>query len=39
MKENPALLKGLNMTDGHLTYPGVADAFGMKSEDPGTFVA
>ena len=38
LRENPALLKGLNMTDGHLTYPGVADAFGMKSEDPAKFV-
>ena len=28
LKDNPALLKGLNMTDGHVTYPGVAEAFG-----------
>jgi hypothetical protein len=27
------------MTDGHVTYPGVAEAFGMKYEDPGTFIA
>ena len=37
LRENPALLKGLNMTDGHLTYPGVAEAFGMSHEDPATF--
>ncbi len=39
LRENPALLKGLNMTDGHLTYPGVAEAFGLKSEDPAAFVS
>jgi alanine dehydrogenase len=38
LRENPALLKGLNMTDGHLTYAGVAEAFGMSHEDPATFV-
>src|SRR5262249_16184319 len=39
LRENPALLKGLNMTEGHITYPGVAEAFGLKSEDPKAFVA
>jgi alanine dehydrogenase len=39
LRENPALLRGLNITDGHVTYPGVADAFGMTFEAPGTFVA
>jgi alanine dehydrogenase len=39
LKENGALLKGLNMVDGHVTYPGVAEAFGMKYSDPKTFVA
>jgi alanine dehydrogenase len=39
LKDNPALLKGLNMTEGHVTYPGVAEAFGMKFEDPAKFVA
>src|SRR3981189_2086375 len=39
LKENPALLKGLNVVDGKVTYAGVAEAFGMKYEDPGTFVA
>jgi alanine dehydrogenase len=38
LRENAALLKGLNMTDGHLTYAGVAEAFGMSYEDPATFV-
>jgi alanine dehydrogenase len=39
LRENPALLKGLNMTDGKVTYPGVAEAFGMKYEDPTGFIA
>src|SRR5215475_7459847 len=39
LKDNPALLKGLNMTDGHVTYPGVAEAFGLKFEDPSMFVS
>jgi len=38
LRDNPALLKGLNMTDGHLTYPGVADAFGLTYEDPTKFL-
>ena len=33
LKDDPALLKGLNVADGKVTYQGVADAFGM------TFVA
>jgi alanine dehydrogenase len=39
LRENSALLKGLNMTDGRITYPGVAEAFGLKSDDPAAFVA
>lgn len=39
LRDNPALLKGLNVADGQVTYPGVAEAFGMKYVDPGTFVA
>src|SRR3954465_4873060 len=39
LRDNPALLKGLNATDGHVTYPGVAEAFGLKYEDPKQFVA
>src|SRR5438128_6200109 len=38
LKENPALLKGLNMTDGKVTYPGVAEAFGMELADPTKFL-
>jgi alanine dehydrogenase len=39
LRENSALLKGLNMTDGKVTYPGVAESFGLPCEDPATFVA
>jgi alanine dehydrogenase len=39
LKDNPALLKGLNMTEGKVTYPGVAEAFGLKLEDPAQFIA
>jgi len=39
LRDNPALLKGLNVTEGHVTYPGVAEAFGLKYEDPKQFVA
>jgi alanine dehydrogenase len=39
LRENGALLKGLNMTEGKLTYQGVSDAFGMDYTDPATFVA
>src|SRR5512145_235019 len=33
LRENDALLKGLNITDGKVTYPGVAEAFGMELHD------
>ena len=26
------------MTEGHVTYPGVAEAFGMKYEEPSKFL-
>ena len=39
LKDNPALLKGLNMTEGHVTYPGVAEAFGLPYEEPSKFLA
>jgi alanine dehydrogenase len=39
LRENPALLKGLNVVDGHVTYAGVAEAFGMEFQDPARFVA
>jgi alanine dehydrogenase len=38
LRENPALLKGLNITDGKVTYAGVAEAFGMPYHDPAQFV-
>jgi alanine dehydrogenase len=34
LRDNPALLKGLNMTEGRVSYPGVAEAFGLKYDDP-----
>ncbi len=39
LAENPALKKGLNMTDGHVTYPAVAESFGLPLKDPNQFVA
>jgi alanine dehydrogenase len=39
LKENPALLKGLNVTSGKVTYRGVAEAFGMEYHEPAQFVA
>ncbi|MEO8564643.1 MAG: alanine dehydrogenase [bacterium] len=39
LRENPALLKGLNIVDGKVTYAGVAEAFGMELSDPAAFVA
>jgi alanine dehydrogenase len=39
LRESAALLKGLNIVDGHVTYPGVAEAFGLKYEEPAKFVA
>ena len=34
LKENAALRRGLNMYDGKVTYPGVAEAFGIELHDP-----
>ena len=39
LKDNPALLKGLNVADGKVTYAGVAEAFGMEFHDPAGFLA
>ncbi len=39
LAEQPALLRGLNIVDGHVTYPGVAEAFGLPFEEPRKFVA
>jgi alanine dehydrogenase len=36
LKESIALRKGLNMFDGKVTYPGVAEAFGLELHDPAT---
>jgi alanine dehydrogenase len=38
LAESPALLKGLNVVDGKVTYRGVAEAFGMEFHEPATFV-
>ena len=39
LKDNPALLKGLNMADGKVTYGGVAEAFGMPLTEAKSFVS
>ena len=38
LKDNPALLKGLNVAQGKVTYEGVAEAFGMEYHAPGQFL-
>jgi alanine dehydrogenase len=38
LRENPALLKGLNMAEGYVTYAAVAEAFGLEYSDPSAFV-
>jgi alanine dehydrogenase len=38
LRDSPALLKGLNMADGKVTYEAVAEAFGLKFSDPSTFL-
>jgi alanine dehydrogenase len=39
LKENPALLKGLNMVGGKVTYPAVGESFGIAVEPAEKFVA
>ncbi len=39
LADSPALLKGLNMIDGKVTYPGVAEAFGLEYHAPDSFLA
>jgi alanine dehydrogenase len=39
LASNDALLKGLNIVSGHVTYPGVAEAFGLPYEGPEKFVS
>ncbi len=38
LAEDPALLKGLNVVDGKVTYAGVAEAFGMEYHEASKFV-
>jgi alanine dehydrogenase len=38
LAESPALLKGLNVVDGKVTYRGVAEAFGMEFHEPAGFL-
>jgi alanine dehydrogenase len=38
LKDNPALLKGLNMVGGAVTYPAVGQAFGIPVEPASKFV-
>ncbi|UCC26286.1 MAG: alanine dehydrogenase [Gemmatimonadales bacterium] len=35
---DPALALGLNVVDGKVTYPGVAEAFGLECHDPAAFL-
>jgi alanine dehydrogenase len=39
VSDNPALLKGVNMVEGRVTYPAVAEAFGMEYVPASTFLA
>jgi alanine dehydrogenase len=39
LRDSPALLKGLNMHDGKVTYPGVAEAFGLDYHEPAQFLS
>jgi alanine dehydrogenase len=38
LRDNAALLKGLNIADGKVTYPGVAEAFGLEFHEPSEFL-
>ena len=39
LRDSPALLKGLNIVAGQVTYPGVAEAFNLTLADPARFLA
>src|SRR5215207_9632009 len=39
LQDNPALLKGVNMVEGRVTYQAVADTFGMEYVPAATFLA
>jgi len=38
LRNNPALRKGLNIVEGQVTYPGVAEAFGLPLRDADSFL-
>ena len=38
LRDDPALVQGLNMHDGKVTYPGVAEAFGLEYQEPTQFL-
>ena len=38
LRDNAALRKGLNIVEGKVTYPGVAESFGMPLSDPDSFL-
>jgi alanine dehydrogenase len=38
LRDNPALLKGLNMVEGKVTYRGVAESFDLEFHEPAAFV-
>ena len=38
LRDDPALVKGLNVVDGKVTYQGVAEAFGMEFHAPEQFL-
>jgi alanine dehydrogenase len=38
LRDNPSLLKGLNMVEGCITYPAVGEAFGLPAKEPGSFI-
>jgi alanine dehydrogenase len=38
LRDNPALLLGLNMIEGKVTYPGVSAAFGLPHHDAKSFL-
>jgi alanine dehydrogenase len=39
VQDNGALLKGVNVVDGKITYPGVAEAFGLEYTAPTAFLS
>jgi alanine dehydrogenase len=38
LRDNPALLRGLNIAEGKVTYAAVADAFGLPFTEPTKFL-